>query len=169
MAAGTDGGRGWQRTIVQNRRLYELGDHSSALEAHALRGVDRLVVLHQAHPAKVLQRLEQPRLSALLVVDVCADAHLQRVSHGMDEGLLRPQPLPHAVGIDVLIDDRDERPGVKFADMELMGIPHRIVVSERGLKAGTLEYKGRRDADKQDIPLEQALSFLLQASPRNGL
>lgn len=104
MAAGTDGGRGWQRTIVQNRRLYELGDHSSALEAHALRGVDRLVVLHQAHPAKVLQRLEQPRLSALLVVDVCADAHLQRVSHGMDEGLLRPQPLPHAVGIHVLID-----------------------------------------------------------------
>jgi prolyl-tRNA synthetase len=72
-------------------------------------------------------------------------------------------------GFDVILDDRNERPGVKFADMELMGIPHRIVVSERGLKAGTLEYKGRRDADKQDIPLEQALSFLLQASPRNGL
>ncbi|MDY6797244.1 MAG: proline--tRNA ligase [Pseudomonadota bacterium] len=72
-------------------------------------------------------------------------------------------------GFDVILDDRNERPGVKFADMELMGIPHRVVVSERGLKAGTLEYKGRRDTDKQDIPLEQALSFLLQASPRNGL
>lgn len=72
-------------------------------------------------------------------------------------------------GFDVILDDRNERPGVKFADMELMGIPHRIVVSERGLKAGTLEYKGRRDADKQDIPLEEALPFLLKASPRNGL
>lgn len=72
-------------------------------------------------------------------------------------------------GFDVILDDRNERPGVKFADMELMGIPHRILVSERGLKAGTLEYKGRRDTDKQDIPLEQALPFLLQASPRNGL
>eukprot|EP00964_Phaeocystis_antarctica_P002863 scaffold1519_cov69-Phaeocystis_antarctica.AAC.5 len=105
MAAGTDGGScGRLRTIVQNRRLYQLGDHSSALKAHALRGVDRLVVLHQANPAKILQWLEQPRLSALLVVDVCTDAHLQRVPHCMDERLLRPQPLPHAVGVDVLVD-----------------------------------------------------------------
>lgn len=72
-------------------------------------------------------------------------------------------------GFDVLLDDRNERPGVKFADMELMGIPHRIVVSDRGLEAGTLEYKGRQDADKQDIPLTDALPFLINRSPRPGL
>ncbi|MDK8464175.1 proline--tRNA ligase [Marinobacter sp. SS13-12] len=72
-------------------------------------------------------------------------------------------------GFDVLLDDRNERPGVKFADMELIGIPHRFVVSERGLAAETLEYKGRRDEDKQDVPLAEALPFLISASPRNGL
>jgi prolyl-tRNA synthetase len=72
-------------------------------------------------------------------------------------------------GYDVLLDDRNERPGVKFADMELIGIPHRFVVSERGLAAGTLEYKGRRDEEKQDIPVAEALPFLVNASPRKGL
>jgi len=68
-------------------------------------------------------------------------------------------------GYDVLLDDRNERPGVKFADMELTGIPHRFVVSDRGLEAGTLEYKGRRDADKQDVALADAISFLKRVSP----
>ncbi|MDO3722472.1 proline--tRNA ligase [Marinobacter sp. chi1] len=72
-------------------------------------------------------------------------------------------------GFDVLLDDRNERPGVKFADMELIGIPHRFVVSDRGLSAGTLEYKGRRDTDKQDVAIEDALSFLINRSPRKGL
>ncbi len=72
-------------------------------------------------------------------------------------------------GYDVLLDDRKERPGVKFADMELIGIPHRFVVSERSLAAGTLEYKGRRDAEKQDVPVAEALPFLVNASPRKGL
>ena len=54
-------------------------------------------------------------------------------------------------GIDVLLDDRDERPGVMFADMELIGIPHRIVIGERGLKDGLLEYQGRSDAAAQTI------------------
>ena len=51
------------------------------------------------------------------------------------------------VGVDVVLDDRNERPGVMFADMELIGIPHRVVIGERGLKDGQLEYKGRRDAE----------------------
>lgn len=72
-------------------------------------------------------------------------------------------------GYDVLLDDRKERPGVKFADMELIGIPHRFVISDRGLAAGTLEYKGRRDAEKQDIAIEDALPLLAKASPRTGL
>ncbi|MFA6971354.1 MAG: proline--tRNA ligase [Gallionella sp.] len=63
-------------------------------------------------------------------------------------------------GIEVLLDDRDERPGVMFADMELIGIPHRIVIGDRGLKDGLIEYQGRRDAAAQSIPLQSALEFV---------
>ena len=63
-------------------------------------------------------------------------------------------------GIEVLLDDRDERPGVMFADMELMGISHRIVVGERGLKEDNIEYQGRRDAESQAISLQNAVAFL---------
>jgi len=63
-------------------------------------------------------------------------------------------------GIEVLLDDRDERPGVMFADMELIGIPHRIVIGERGLKDGMLEYQDRRDTAAQAIPLQNALEFV---------
>jgi len=63
-------------------------------------------------------------------------------------------------GIDVLFDDRDERPGVMFADMELVGIPHRIVVGERGLAEGRIEYQGRRDAEARSIVLGEAAEFL---------
>jgi len=63
-------------------------------------------------------------------------------------------------GIEVLFDDRKERAGVMFADMELIGIPHRIVIGDRGLDKGVVEYKGRRDADNQDIPLDGIVAFL---------
>jgi prolyl-tRNA synthetase len=66
----------------------------------------------------------------------------------------------NAAGIEVLLDDRDARPGVKFADAELFGIPHRLVVGERGLEAGRLEYRGRRDTESTEFPVEQALEFL---------
>ena len=65
-----------------------------------------------------------------------------------------------AAGIEVLYDDRDARPGVKFADAELLGIPHRLVVAERGLEAGNLEYRGRRDSASSDFPLGEALAFI---------
>jgi prolyl-tRNA synthetase len=61
-------------------------------------------------------------------------------------------------GIDVLLDDRDERPGVMFADMELSGIPHRVVVGDRGLKQGQIEYQGRRDKTAQTIALADAVA-----------
>ena len=66
-----------------------------------------------------------------------------------------------AAGIEVFLDDRKERPGVKFADMELMGMPHRVVISERGIKAGTFEYKGRTDSEKQDIDSQGSFDFLI--------
>ena len=63
-------------------------------------------------------------------------------------------------GIEVLLDDRDERPGVMFADLELIGIPHRIVIGERGLKEGMVEYKGRRDAEAQPVSLQDIVQLV---------
>jgi prolyl-tRNA synthetase len=65
-----------------------------------------------------------------------------------------------AAGLDVLLDDRPVRPGVMFSDMELIGIPHRVVVGEKNLDKGMLEYKSRRDTDNQDIPREAIIAFL---------
>jgi prolyl-tRNA synthetase len=65
-------------------------------------------------------------------------------------------------GYDVLLDDRDKKtsPGVKFADMELMGIPHRLVVSDRGLENNQLEYKSRRAAEPEMVPLDSIMGFV---------
>ena len=65
-----------------------------------------------------------------------------------------------AAGFDVLLDDRDARAGVKFADSELLGIPHRIVLGDRGLAAGTVEYRHRRDSAATEIPLADAVQFV---------
>lgn len=62
--------------------------------------------------------------------------------------------------IDVLFDDRKGRPGIMFADMELIGIPHRIVLGERGLEKGMAEYKGRRDTDNTDVKLDDIVQFI---------
>ena len=67
-------------------------------------------------------------------------------------------------GYDVLfMDEEKARLGVMLADTELMGIPHRIVIGDRGLEAGTIEYKSRRDADKQEIPADTLHDFLSKA------
>ena len=65
-----------------------------------------------------------------------------------------------AAGYDVILDDRNERPGVKFSDLELTGIPHRIVIGEKGLDAGTFEYKGRRDEESVNLNKEELLTKL---------
>jgi prolyl-tRNA synthetase len=65
-----------------------------------------------------------------------------------------------AAGFDVLLDDRDERPGVKFADTELIGIPHRVVVGDRGLERGVLEYRHRRAEAAEEFPANEALAWL---------
>ncbi len=63
-------------------------------------------------------------------------------------------------GIEVLLDDRDVRPGFMFADMELIGIPHRVVVGERGLDEGTVEYRGRKEAENSMVEIERIVSLL---------
>ena len=72
-------------------------------------------------------------------------------------------------GIEVLLDDRKERPGVMFADAELIGIPHRLTFAERGLDNGTIEYNARTDTDKQDIPLDKVVGFIRQRLAEDGV
>ena len=77
------------------------------------------------------------------------------------------EQLPSA-GLDVLLDDRKERPGVMFADMDLVGIPQRLVVGERGLKNGTLEYKKRSEAEAEDIAIEDLLNHVAGTQAGRG-
>ena len=65
-----------------------------------------------------------------------------------------------AQGIDVILDDRKERPGVMFADMELIGVPHMLVIGEKNLANGEIEYKNRRSGTKEMVAKEQLLDFL---------
>ncbi|NVM74928.1 prolyl-tRNA synthetase [Duganella sp. SG902] len=65
-----------------------------------------------------------------------------------------------AAGIDVILDDRGHRPGQMFADWELIGVPHRVVIGDRGLKEGNLEYQGRRDSEATAVPVAEALAFI---------
>lgn len=65
-----------------------------------------------------------------------------------------------ALGVDVLFDDRKGRAGIMFADMELIGVPHRIVLGDRGLEKGMVEYKGRRDTESTDIALDDIIQFI---------
>jgi len=90
---------------------------------------------------------------ALLPVNAHKSQRLREATEVLYQELL-------AAGIDVLLDDRGLRPGVMFADMELIGIPHRLVFGERGLDAGQVEYKGRRDEENQMIAREQVVGWL---------
>ncbi|MBP9610280.1 MAG: proline--tRNA ligase, partial [Laribacter sp.] len=65
-----------------------------------------------------------------------------------------------AAGVDVLLDDRDERPGVLLADSELIGIPHRVVIGDRGLKEGKVEYQGRRETEATGVEVAEIAAFV---------
>jgi prolyl-tRNA synthetase len=81
-------------------------------------------------------------------------------SHRVREAVEKLYADLTAAGIDVLLDDRDVRPGFMFADMELIGIPHRIVVGEKGLDQGTVEYRGRRETENSMIELDTVVTML---------
>ena len=72
-----------------------------------------------------------------------------------------------ANNIDVLLDDRQERPGVMFSDIELIGIPHRFVFSEKGLDTGEIEYKARRDTENKNIQIKKAVAFIKEKTNYN--
>lgn len=73
-----------------------------------------------------------------------------------------------AAGIDTLLDDRDERPGVKFADMELLGIPHHVVIGDRSIANGLLEYKHRAGTERAEVPATGILAFLQERISANN-
>jgi prolyl-tRNA synthetase len=65
-----------------------------------------------------------------------------------------------SAGVEVLLDDRSERPGVMFADLELIGIPYRVTIGERGLKQGTVEMISRHDGESRELELTEIVSYL---------
>ncbi|MES9960112.1 MAG: proline--tRNA ligase [Sedimenticola sp.] len=83
-------------------------------------------------------------------------------SHRVREAVEKLYDELTAAGIEVLLDDRDARPGFIFADMELIGIPHRVVIGERGLDENKVEYKGRTDAENSMIEFDAIVEFLRQ-------
>ena len=161
---------------IEVGHIFQLGDkYSAALNASVLDengkaavmemgcygiGVTRVVAaaIEQNHDDRGITWPASLAPFAVAVVPLNYDKsdEVKALSDSIYEGL-------KAAGIDALLDDRKERPGVKFADMELIGIPHRLVISDRGIKAGQLEYKFRTDADKQEVAAEEALAFLIKA------
>ncbi len=123
-------------------------------------GVTRVVAaaIEQNHDARgvVFPRAIAPFEVALVPIGYHKSAEVRAAAERLHDELA-------AAGIDVLLDDREERPGVLFADMDLIGIPHRIVLSERGLAAASAEYKGRRDDKPRDMPLKEVVAFLKSA------
>jgi len=90
-----------------------------------------------------------------------------RKSHRVREAAEKLYAELLEAGVEVLYDDRDLRPGVMFKDMELIGIPHRVVIGERGLDSGALEYRYRRDTENSEIPLDGALEAILEKLGKN--
>jgi prolyl-tRNA synthetase len=120
-------------------------------------GVTRIVgaAIEQHHDAKGIDwpAALAPFQVALVPMGMQKNDKVKAAAEALYDELTR-------AGIDVLFDDRDARPGVMFADMELIGIPHRLVIGERGLEKGSVEYKGRKEEAPTDFPRAEALALL---------
>jgi prolyl-tRNA synthetase len=120
-------------------------------------GVTRVVAaaIEQNHDANGIIWPEPlaPFLVVLVPINYQKSEQVQRAADRLYEEF-------RAAGIDVLLDDRDARPGVKFADSELIGIPHRIVIGDRGLSAGKLEYRHRRETESTEMPMADAVAYI---------
>ncbi len=122
-------------------------------------GVSRVVAaaIEQNHDAQgiIWPEALAPFTVALCPINAQKSQRLREAADALYERLLN-------AGFEVFYDDRGLRPGAMFADMELIGIPHRLVLGERGLDAGEIEYKGRRDTDTTQVALDGVLDFLRQ-------
>ena len=125
-------------------------------------GVSRIVAaaIEQCHDDKGI--IWPDNIAPFHVVIIPLNAHKSEEVTCISESLYEELQL---AGMDVLLDDRDKKtsPGVKFADMELIGIPHRVVVSDRGLANSQVEYKKRGNADSEDIAVSEIVGFLKKA------
>jgi prolyl-tRNA synthetase len=128
-------------------------------------GVSRIVAaaIEQNHDEKgiVWPLPIAPFEVAIAPVGYGRNAEVKAAAHTLYDALA-------SAGVDVLLDDRDERPGVMFADLELIGVPHRITVGDRGLKQGQIEYQARREGKAEMVPLERAVEFVVAALGRTG-
>jgi len=122
-------------------------------------GVSRIVAacIEQSHDAQGIIWPDNiaPFQIAIIPLNAHKSPEVEKLSEALHDQLI-------AAGYEVLLDDRDRKtsPGVKFADLELMGIPHRIVVSDRGIEQGVLEYKSRRATDNELVPAADILTFM---------
>lgn len=158
---------------IEVGHIFQLGDkYSRAMQANILDeegkaiiltmgcygiGVSRIVAaaIEQNHDDQgiIWPSAIAPFKVALLPMNMHKSQRLREAVVNLYEQL-------QSAGIEVLFDDRKERPGVMFADMELIGIPHRLVLGERGLDKNEVEYKGRRDQESQTIPINEVIQFL---------
>ena len=123
-----------------------------------------------ARRGQLPQGLCHRRHFGTLAVEPDVDRHLPAARAGGGEKRVAAQ---HAKGkltarerLEVLLDDRDERPGVMFAEMELIGIPHRLTIGERGLKEGKVEYVDRRSLQTTPVPVGDAYTFVRERLAR---
>jgi prolyl-tRNA synthetase len=158
---------------IEVGHVFQLGQkYSAALKAEVLGedgqavtvtmgcygiGVSRVVAaaIEQNHDERgiIWPAAMAPFQVAVLPIGASRSAAVREAAEALYQELL-------GAGIDAVLDDREVRPGVMFADMELIGIPHRVVISERNLAVGQVEYRGRRDADSTLIAQEQLLDGL---------
>ncbi len=158
---------------IEVGHIFQLGDkYSAAMNATVLDESGRSVVLtmgcygigvSRVVAAAIEQHHDErgirwpapiaPFQVALVPIHMHKSVRLQEAAQALYAELL-------AAGLEVLFDDRAARPGVMFADLELIGIPHRVVISDRGLDAGTVEYRGRDDAESRDVPRAGIVDFL---------
>lgn len=121
-------------------------------------GISRMVAaaIEQHHDARgmCLPEVLAPFQIGIIPINGHRSERVQEAAESLYQDLL-------AQGFDVLLDDRKERPGVLFADHDLIGIPHRFIIGERGLDEGTLEYKARCDTDAKHIPLDDIQAFIV--------
>jgi prolyl-tRNA synthetase len=120
-------------------------------------GVTRIVgaAIEQSHDERgiVFPEPIAPFRAVIVPVGYAKSAAVREAADAMYRALCE-------AGVEVLLDDRDERPGVLFADAELIGIPHRVVIGDRGLKEGVVEYQGRRDREARRMSHDEALAIL---------
>jgi len=160
---------------IEVGHIFQLGTkYSESMDAHVLDEDGRPVTLYMGCYGIGVTRLVAAAIeqghddrgiiwpSAIAPFEVTlVPINLQK-SHRVREAAERLYEELRAAGVDVLLDDRDARPGFKFADMDLVGIPHRVVLSDKGLDAGTTEYKQRAAAQAEDVALDGLAASLAE-------